>query len=1458
MPDFLRSVGIISSTRNSTVCRVPIVVFLFCCHAALGQSSLALSSGSAAAGSPVTLSLNLSSPAGSEPAAAQWTFSYPAAAVAGFTVATGSASASAGKSVTCAGDATAYTCLAVGINSNTIPNGSVATVSVVLAPTASSVAIAVTNALGASLAGGAVAVSATGGVGSLVMVSPAISSLSCNPNSLSSSTSSTCTVTLNGPAGTGGITANLSSDTSSLTLPISVTIPGASASATFTANAGTLTSDRTATVTASITGSSVPTTISLISPLTVSGLQCVATSLAANASTTCTVTLSKVASGGGATVPLADTAPGALTVPPSVLVPAGSNSATFSASTGALTADQSATVTASMNGSSSPVTISLVSTLTVSSLQCVATSLAANASTTCTVTLSKAASGSGATVTLANTAPGTLTVPPSVLVPAGSNSATFSASTAALTADQSATVTASLNGSSSPVAISLVSTLTLSGLQCVTTSLAANASTTCTVTLSKAASGPGATVSLANTAPGVLTVPNSVLVPAGSNTATFSASTAALTADQSVTITASLSGSSKPVTFSLVATLTVSGLQCVTTSLSANASTTCTVTLSKAASGSGATVSLANTAPGVLTVPTSVLVPAGANSATFSTSFSASAAVLAADQSATITASLNGSSSPVTISLVSTLAVSSLQCVTTSLSANASTTCTVTLSKAASGSGATISLANTAPGVLTVPNSVLVPAGSTTATFSASTAALTADQSATVTASLSGSSKPVTFSLVATLTVSSLQCVTTSLSADASTPCMVTLSKAASGPGATVSLANTAPGVLTVPNSVLVPAAATSATFSASTAALTADQPATVTASLNGSSKPVTLSLVSTPTVFGLQCVATSLTANASTSCAVTLSKAASGSGATVTLANTAPGVLTVPASVLVPAGANSAAFSASTGALTSPQTATLTASYKQFSRSFDLSLTTASSAGHLSSLACTPTAIYPLASGTCTISTDLAVGVNTTVTLKSSNVGLLVPTSVTISSGSSHTSFAFTTTTTLAGWTILSGTLGSVTKSVTFTVTRKAPKASQTVSVVCNPRQVIAGQSSVCELGVNAPASSESLDLAISSSSKNVRVPASVRTQPGQRKARFLVTADADAGDETAVVEARVGSEIVQEAITLQGTGLPTLLVPSKQTGKPGDAVTFHVIASGGQDLPIAISASGLPPNATFDGSTGIFTWVSTEQDLGSRDITFTAINSTGAKVTRAVTVTIADGQPVLSMLQNFAGPAAMPACSPNSVATLLGSFLTGSSPTVELSQNAIGIPGTKVKVNGVYTGVLRATPDRVDFLCPNLLAGTPLQIVVETDAGVSSPMDTTMEETAPGLVTIDGSGTGPALALHTGSIELVALPDFRLSGRPALPGDSLTVLATGIGCDNNYTSRQPLLKLGSDQARITGIAPSNQIAGACEIQFVVLSGMFGDAVPFTIEVLRSDGQVARGNATSLSVDLR
>jgi hypothetical protein len=98
------------------------IVLLFS-DAALAESSLTLSSTTATAGSSVTLDLSLASPSGSEPAALQWTLDYPAAGVARISVTAGLAATAAGKSISCAGDSTAYICIVSGLNGNTIGNG---------------------------------------------------------------------------------------------------------------------------------------------------------------------------------------------------------------------------------------------------------------------------------------------------------------------------------------------------------------------------------------------------------------------------------------------------------------------------------------------------------------------------------------------------------------------------------------------------------------------------------------------------------------------------------------------------------------------------------------------------------------------------------------------------------------------------------------------------------------------------------------------------------------------------------------------------------------------------------------------------------------------------------------------------------------------------------------------------------------------------------------------------------------------------------------------------------------------------------------------------------------------------------------------------------------------------------------------------------------------------------------
>src|ERR1043165_8009745 len=110
-------------------CRTAVIISLLtlAVTACFAQSdTLALSSGTAAANGTVSLNLVLTSIAGGQPAALQWTFSYPAANLLSLAAVAGSSATAAGKSVTC---------LAYGTTASLMANGTVAVVSVTVAGT---------------------------------------------------------------------------------------------------------------------------------------------------------------------------------------------------------------------------------------------------------------------------------------------------------------------------------------------------------------------------------------------------------------------------------------------------------------------------------------------------------------------------------------------------------------------------------------------------------------------------------------------------------------------------------------------------------------------------------------------------------------------------------------------------------------------------------------------------------------------------------------------------------------------------------------------------------------------------------------------------------------------------------------------------------------------------------------------------------------------------------------------------------------------------------------------------------------------------------------------------------------------------------------------------------------------------------------------------------------------------
>jgi hypothetical protein len=347
-----------------------IAVILTCISSTLAfcqTDALVLSSGVVSPGGTASLSLSLTSPTGSEPAALEWTLIYSPSAIVGITASPGSAATAANKSLACTAGAHSYTCFLTGLSTsgldaNIIKNGQVAVVMVTISPSTTATSIGITNALGALPSGSAAPITATGGtITTVAALSPTL--LTCNPTTILSGASSTCTASLNQPAPTGGTIVALSGNNALLTLPASVTVAAGASSATFAATAGTLITTRSATLTATLNGASYTAALTLMGPMLISALACNSTDLEAGVSSTCTLTLSAPAPAGGVAVSVSANS-STLTVPASVNVPAGLATASFTATAPTAPPDGESTrtvlVTAALNGSSQSESFTLI------------------------------------------------------------------------------------------------------------------------------------------------------------------------------------------------------------------------------------------------------------------------------------------------------------------------------------------------------------------------------------------------------------------------------------------------------------------------------------------------------------------------------------------------------------------------------------------------------------------------------------------------------------------------------------------------------------------------------------------------------------------------------------------------------------------------------------------------------------------------------------------------------------------------------------------------------------------------------------------------------------------------------------------------------------------------------------------------------------------------------------------
>jgi len=400
-----------------------------------------------------------------------------------------------------------------------------------------------------------------------------------------------------------------------------------------------------------------------------------------------------------------------------------------------------------------------------------------------------------------------------------------------------------------------------------------------------------------------------------------------------------------------------------------------------------------------------------------------------------------------------------------------------------------------------------------------------------------------------------------------------------------------------------------------------------------------------------------------------------------------------------------------------------------------------------------------------------------------------------------------------------------------------------------CAPNVIEAGKQLVCDLRLSAAAAASQIQ--VSSSSQLVKLPGTVVSRPNQTHLSFQLRADAAARQQPVTVTASLRETAVQDTVLVVAASSPLISAPQRQPAKPGTAVGFVVSATSPTDLPSQITSSPLPLGATFDPESGKFEWTPTATQIGIYNVTFAATNSAAqSQSSRQVSIEVTAGTPLLAAMDR--------SCSPAAVASLSGRWLSEAESTLsDPSGDKLDLGGTKVKVNGEYVPVLRVSATEVRFLCPSLAPGTQLTVGLETQAGVSEPLNTVMQTASPWIFSLGDSVQTQAIASFPGSHELVMTRNPQFAAHPAQPGEAIQFLGTGFGALVDTFPGTVSAQIGGVDAEVEGfsVLPSHRGLYTLQVR-VPVPMVFGDEVPVEVQVTGPDGKVFRNRGITIAIE--
>ncbi len=179
--------------------------------------------------------------------------------------------------------------------------------------------------------------------------------------------------------------------------------------------------------------------------------------------------------------------------------------------------------------------------------------------------------------------------------------------------------------------------------------------------------------------------------------------------------------------------------------------------------------------------------------------------------------------------------------------------------------------------------------------------------------------------------------------------------------------------------------------------------------------------------------------------------------------------------------------------------------------------------------------------------------------------------------------------------------------------------------------------------------------------------------------------------------------------------------------------------------------------------------------------------------------------------------------AVAPGTIASLLGTQLSGAEAASTGSELRTQLAGTVVRVNGVPAPLLYSSPGQLNFLIPPTIELGLATVVVENLGRAGREMSVLVAEAAPGIFTQTQDGKGMAVVQRVSD-------------------DSFEMYATGLGT----TSKMPEVRMAGRAAEVVSFAP---VAGSPGLfRFVVRApeGLRGDVEVVMLAGGRSSNSVA------------